>query len=68
MDMRFGYRIPLAKQRRLELAVDLFNITNRANFANPGGNQNTPSTFLVLTAYNTSYAPRKAQIGARIQF
>jgi hypothetical protein len=58
MDRRFGYRIPLSKQRRLELAVDVY----------PGGNQNAPPTFLVLNAYRTCCAPRKAQIGARIQF
>jgi hypothetical protein len=68
LDMRFGYRIPLSKQRRLEIAADLFNLTNHTNFAIPGSNQNAPSTFLVLTAYNTSYSPRKVQIGARIQF
>src|SRR4051812_21846345 len=67
-DMRFGYRIALAKQRRLEIAADLFNLTNHVNFANPGGNQNAPTTFLLLTAYSTSYSPRKLQIGARIQF
>jgi hypothetical protein len=67
-DMRFGYRIPLSKQRRVEIAADVFNLTNRTNFALPGGNQNAPTTFLVLTGYNTSYAPRKVQIGARIQF
>ena len=66
--MRFGYRIPLSKQRRLEIAADLFNLTNHTNFATPGGNQNAPATFLVLTGYSTSYSPRKVQIGARIQF
>jgi Carboxypeptidase regulatory-like domain len=67
-DMRFGYRIPLAKQRRVEIAADVFNLTNHTNFAIPGGNQNAPTTFLVLTAYNTSYSPRKLQLGARIVF
>ena len=68
LDMRFGYRIPIAKQRRVEIAADVFNLTNHTNFAVPAGNQNAPATFLVFTAYNTSYAPRKVQIGARIQF
>jgi Carboxypeptidase regulatory-like domain len=68
LDMRLGYRIPLSKQRRLEIAADIFNITNHTNFLTPGGNQNAPSTFLVLTAYSTSYSPRKAQIGARLVF
>jgi hypothetical protein len=67
LDMRFGYRIPLTGRRRLEVAADLFNLTNRTNFANPTGNQASPQ-FLLLTAYNTSYTPRKVQIGARIEF
>ena len=67
-DMRFGYRVPLSKARRVEIAADVFNLTNRTNFAIPGGNQNAPTTFLVLTAYNTSYSPRKLQVGARIVF
>lgn len=68
LDMRFGYRIPLSGTRRLEVAADVFNLTNRTNFAIPGGNQNTPSTFLIRTAYSTSYTPRKLQIGARFEF
>lgn len=68
LDMRFGYKIPLAGSRSLEIAADVFNLTNRANFANPSGNQNTASTFLILRDYNTSYTPRKLQVGARIEF
>jgi len=68
LDMRLGYRIPISKQRRLELAADIFNLTNHTNFATPGGNQNAPTTFLVLTGYSTSYSPRKVQLGARFQF
>jgi hypothetical protein len=66
-DMRFGYRIGLSGNRRIEIAADVFNLTNYTNFANPTGNQANPS-FLLLTAYNTSYTPRKLQIGARIEF
>ena len=51
----------------LELAADVFNLTNNTNFAIPTGNQ-TSAQYLLLTAYNTSYTPRKLQIGARIQF
>jgi hypothetical protein len=68
LDMRVGYRFPLSKNRRVEIAADVFNLTNHVNYANPGGNQNTASTFLVLTGYSTSYTPRKLQLGARIQF
>lgn len=67
LDVRMGYAIRLHGTRRLELAVDVFNVTDRANFANPTGNQ-ASAQFLLLTAYNTSYTPRKAQIGARLEF
>jgi hypothetical protein len=68
LDMRLGYRVPFGHNRRVEIALDGFNLTNHVNYANPGGNQNTASTFLVLTGYSTSYTPRKLQIGARVQF
>jgi carboxypeptidase family protein len=69
LDMRFGYKLPLmGSGRTIEVAGDVFNLTNHTNFANPGGNKNSPSTFLVLTGYNTSYTPRKLQMGVRLQF
>jgi len=67
LDMRFGYNFRVGGQRRLELSADVFNLTNRTNFANPTGNQ-ASAQFLLLTAYSTSYAPRKAQIGLRLEF
>ena len=66
-DVRLGYRFGLAHSRRLEVNADIFNITNHTNFLNPSGNQATPQ-FLLLTAYSTSYAPRKLQLGVRFQF
>ncbi|MEP6783881.1 MAG: hypothetical protein ABI983_09440, partial [Acidobacteriota bacterium] len=67
LDMRFGYVLKVGGKRRLELSADMFNLTNRANFLNPTGNQ-ASAQFLLLTAYSTSYTPRKAQIGARFEF
>ena len=66
-DLRLGYRFGRA-ERRVELFVDAFNLTNRVNFSNPSGNQGAPAAFLVLTGYSTSYTPRKVQLGARVQF
>ena len=66
-DLRAGYRFNLGGNRRLNAFVDFFNVTNRVNFANPSGNQANP-TFLVKTAYSTSYTPRKLQLGARFEF
>ena len=67
LDMRVGYGFRVQGHRRLELSADLFNLTNRTNFANPTGNQ-ASAQFLSLTAYSTSYSPRKVQIGARLEF
>lgn len=67
LDARVGYVLKVRSSRRLELSADLFNLTNRANFANPTGNQ-ASTQFLILTAYNTSYSPRKAQLGVRFEF
>ena len=67
-DTRFGWRLSLGNGRLLDLSADIFNITNRANFANPSGNQGAPATFLVLSALRDGAAPRTLQIGARFQF
>ena len=67
LDMRFGYAFRVGGNRRLEVSADLFNLTNKTNFDNPTGNQ-ASSQFLLLTAYSTSYTPRKAQVGLRLEF
>ena len=36
-DARLGYRIKLRGERKVELFAEVFNFTNRANFANPNG-------------------------------
>jgi hypothetical protein len=68
MDARVGYHFSLPNRRKVEAFVDVFNLTNRTNFGNPSGNQAAPTAFLLLNSYNTSYAPRKVQIGARLEF
>jgi hypothetical protein len=67
LDMRFGYGFSLSGRRRLEVSADVFNLTNHTNFANPTGNR-ASAQFLLLTAYSTSYTPRKVQVGARVEF
>jgi Carboxypeptidase regulatory-like domain/TonB dependent receptor-like, beta-barrel len=68
LDTRFGWRLNLGHGRTLDVSADVFNITNRANFANPGGNQGAPTTFLVLTALRAGAAPRTLQFGLRYGF
>ena len=66
-DTRIGYGVNL-HGRRLEISADIFNLTNHTNFGNPGNDQASASSFLVLTGYSTSYTPRKVQVGARFEF
>ena len=66
LDTRVSYALRFGS-RQVEIVGDVFNVTNRTNFANPSGNQ-ASSAFLLLSAYSTSYAPRKLQLGARFVF
>jgi hypothetical protein len=47
-DMRAGYRINLGGGRTLDAFLDIFNLANRANFANPLVDRRLPATFLRL--------------------
>ena len=67
LDMRFGYRLNLHNRRTLDVFGEVFNLTNRANFANPTGNQSNVN-FLRLTALNASTNPRTGQFGVRFGF
>jgi hypothetical protein len=66
LDLRVGYNIHISN-RRLDLFAEVFNVTDRVNFANPAGNQ-AASNFLLLTGYSTSTTPRTVQLGARFAF
>ena len=67
LDLRLGYTINVADARRLELFGEVFNLTNRANFADPSGDQSS-ANFLRLTGLSTSTNPRLVQLGARFSF
>jgi hypothetical protein len=66
-DVRLGYRLRPGTGRSLDLFVDVFNITNRANFANPTGDRRS-TDFLNLTALRAGAVPTTAQFGARVSF
>lgn len=48
LNMRAGYRFKLPGGRNLQAHVDVFNVTNRANFNNPNGDRRDTATFLIL--------------------
>ena len=48
--------------------LDVFNVTNRANFQNPAGDRRVPATFLVLPAVDQSIPARSVQLNFRYGF
>jgi hypothetical protein len=68
-DLRAGFRRHLHREQAVEVFLDIFNLTNRANFDNPSGDERVPSTFLVLTNLRGGGGfPRQAQFGVRYTF
>ena len=69
VDMRAGWRKHLRGEQAVELFLDVFNLTNRANFDNPSGDERVPATFLVLTNLRGGGGfPRQAKLGFRFTF
>jgi hypothetical protein len=68
VDMRAGYKLRPGEGRSLDLFFEVFNVTNEANFANPGGDQRLAATFLIPTSLAGGGFPRQFQLGARFGF
>jgi hypothetical protein len=67
LDMRLGYLINLRQARRLNLFLDIFNVTNRANFDNPTGDRRS-TDFLNLVGLRAGAVPTTVQLAARFEF
>jgi hypothetical protein len=69
LDFRAGWRGRVKNEQAVEIFLDIFNITDRANFNNPSGDERVTSTFLVLNGLRGgSGFPRQAQVGVRYTF
>src|SRR5688572_26248638 len=64
LDARAQYMFTLGNQRSLGLFWEIYNLTNRVNYARPTGNRRS-SNFLVPTAADS---PRTMQLGVRYDF
>ncbi|MGZ5475935.1 MAG: TonB-dependent receptor [Thermoanaerobaculia bacterium] len=67
IDARVGYDIPFSGMN-FQLFGEMFNVTNRVNYASPSGDAGAPANFLVLTALRAGGNPRTGQIGVRISY
>jgi hypothetical protein len=67
LDLRAGYRIRLGGSQTLDAFLDIFNLTNEANFATPSGDRRQP-TFLRITSTIDDIPPRTAQLNVRYAF
>jgi hypothetical protein len=68
LSMRAGWRIPLPKGRFLQAHVDVFNVTNRANFNTPNGDRRDTTTFLILRSILNGGPTRTAQLNFKYSF
>jgi hypothetical protein len=69
LDVRLGYRARLGGRRTLDIFGEAFNVTDRANFGNPGTNRRVATDFLRYTGLvgGTGF-PRQLQLGLRLGF
>ena len=72
LDLRAGWRRKIQGEKAIEVFLDIFNITDRANFDNPttaNSDRRTASNFLVLTNLRGGGGfPRQASMGFRLVF
>jgi hypothetical protein len=54
--------------RTLNIFLDVFNVTNHANFGNPGNDRRQTATFLNLLEMNSSAFTRTLQLTVRYGF
>jgi Carboxypeptidase regulatory-like domain len=65
LDLSLGKVTMITERVRFALAFDFFNVLNRVNFSTPGLSLTSPTTFGVITGAG---APRRIQVGARVEF
>ena len=64
LNLSFRYALRFAERLGFDLFLDIFNVTNRENLANPTGNRQS-GKFLISTGAG---APRTMQLGFRFRF
>ena len=58
MDFSIFKETPVTERLKTQFQLEIFNVLNRANYANPGGNLNAPASFaLIANTRNGAAAP-----------
>ena len=72
LDMGLFRAFPLGEQRRLELRVEVANVTNTPTFVNPNGDVNSGDFMRILGTFGTAtsgaYFERNIRLGLRFSF
>ena len=66
LNTRFGYRFKLPGNKTIQAHLDIFNLTNHANFNNPNGDRRDTATYLILRS--VSAPTRTAQFNIKYTF
>jgi hypothetical protein len=64
----YRFKLPGNGNRRIMAYLDVFNVTNRANFNNPTGNRMDAATFLIVRSIRNGGPSRTAQFNVRYDF
>jgi hypothetical protein len=68
INMRAQYRFKLPSNRALMAYVDVFNVTNHANFNSPNGDRRDTATYLILRSILNGGPTRTAQFNLKYTF
>jgi hypothetical protein len=67
VDLRTGWRFKFPDGHWLDVTADVFNVFNRTQFNNPGGNIGA-TDFLILDSLQSRNLPRALQIQATLRY
>ncbi len=65
---QYQFRLPNRPNQKIRAYVDVFNITNHANFNNPTGDRRSADTFLIYRSIRNGGPSRTAQFNLRYEF
>jgi Carboxypeptidase regulatory-like domain/TonB dependent receptor-like, beta-barrel/TonB-dependent Receptor Plug Domain len=68
INMRAAYRFKLPGNKTLQAHVDVFNVTNHANFNTPSSDRQAPASFLILRSILNGGPTRTLQLNFQYRF